>query len=572
MWNEECGMKNVMISMIILAAMIYAACNSVENPKDDIIDGNPVTPAVVSAPFSRGVNFSGWFETSDAQRIPFNQYTENDFINVKSLGADVIRLPVRLHDMTNGSPDYQLASIFLRLLDMAVNWAEKHQLYIIIDNHSFHPVNPTQSDIGKVLIPVWEQIAQRYKNRSGYVVYEILNEPHGIPDDLWGEIQGRAIDAIRKYDQKHWIIAGGTDYNSFNKLTAIPKYKDPLLIYTFHYYDPFLFTHQGANWSPPLEHLSGVPFPYDPKRMPKVPLKLRGTWAEGGLQNYQQNASANHLMDILDRVTAFSNERNVPVFCGEYGVFIPNSNNEDRVTWYEFITKALDRRNISRTSWDYYGGFGIFNDGLKGDFYSDLNVDIVKALGFNPPPQVARNREPVKTGFSIFDDYTGSNMYAGFWGDDDAVFSFYDSNTAEGEYAIRCYNAGRYNSFWFAFERYADLSELAAAGFAVEFKAKSDKSVQFDVRFIMPETDSSIPWRMSYPIDQFSLPPDGKWHTIRIPLNQMHETGAWVNKTQTWHELKGEFSWANIVRLEFAAEHSELKGATYWVDSIKITR
>ncbi|MCL2265394.1 MAG: glycoside hydrolase family 5 protein [Treponema sp.] len=565
-------MRNLSKLIIIIAAFVFAACNTSEKPHNPLIDAEMVEPALLSAPFSKGVNFSMWFEAADAGRIPFTQYTEYDFQNAKSMGVDVIRMPVRLHDMTSGAPNYRLQPLLLKLLDMAVDWAEKYGLYIIIDNHSFSPDIETSDDINKVLIPVWEQIAQRYRNRSDYVVYEILNEPHGISYSRWGEIQGMALAAIRKYDQKHWVIVGGTEWNSYNQLYFIPDYKDSKLIYTFHYYDPFLFTHQGAGWSPPLQYLSGVPFPYDSKRMPSVPSELKGTWVEYNLTNYSKDASPAKLLDILDKVAAFSRQRNVPVFCGEYGVFIPNSHPEDRVRWYEFITNALDRRNISRTSWDYYGGFGIFNKNIKGDFFSDLNVDLVKAMKFNPPRQVPRDTSPLKTGFLIFDDFTERDIAAGFWGDEDAVFSFYDSNTADGEFAIRCYNAGLYNNFWFAFSRNGNLSELASKGFYVEFMARAEQAVRFDVRFLMPENQSSIPWRMSYLVDEKILPPDGRWHTIHIPLKAMYEQGAWINSTQTWMNPKGEFSWRNVEKLEFSIEHEGLKGRSFWIDSIKITQ
>ena len=134
------------------------------------------------------MNFSGWFEAYSAQGIPFTRYAEEDFAHVKSLGADVVRLPVRMHSMTAGAPSYTLDPLLLGFLDCAVDWAEKHELYIIIDNHSFDPVEATANDIDTILIPVWEQIARRYKDRGNYVIYEILNEPHGISDQRWGEI------------------------------------------------------------------------------------------------------------------------------------------------------------------------------------------------------------------------------------------------------------------------------------------------------------------------------------------------------------------------------------------------
>jgi len=558
--------------IILCLGFFLAACNStITTPTafNDYIETWPVEAVLVPAPFSKGVNFSGWFEANRADRISFSQYNEQDFANVKSLGVDVIRLPIKLNDMTGGAPDYTLDPLLFRFLDIAVDWAEKYEIYLIIDNHSFHPVNPLDDGIDEILIPVWAQVARRYSNRP-YVVYEILNEPHGISDERWGEVQGMAIDAIRMYDQKSPIIVGGTDYNSFNKLSSIPHYSDPNLIYTFHFYDPFLFTHQGASWAPPLEYLAGVPFPPARERMPRIPARLRGTWVEDSLRNdYPNDSSPSKLFAILDKVVAFSRERNVPVFCGEFGVYMRSSPPDDRVLWYEFAAKALDKRKISRASWDYYGGFGIFDIEGMADFYTDLNVGVVLALGFTPPPQIPRPAQQLKSGFTLFDDYPSREIYAGFWGDDDADFSFYETNAAEGEFAIRWNNSGRYNVFFFSFRNNGDFSELAKSGF-VEFLACTDKPVSFDVRFVNPENQSSIPWRMSYTIDEKTLIPDGRWHTIRIPLNEMKDQGAWVNSDQKWHNPRGEFSWHNVERLEFAAEHIEMKGYSILFDSIKI--
>ena len=558
---------------LVLFGLVFTTCSITTNATlsiDSYMETGYVDAVIVSAPFSKGVNFSGWFENSSAQRISFSQYDEQDFADVKSLGADVIRLPIKLHDMTSGEPDYTLDPLLLRFLDLAVDWAEKYQIYLIIDNHSFHPVDPTVYDIDKVLLPVWAQIAQRYKDRP-YVIYEILNEPHGISDRRWGEVQGMAIEIIRKYDQKTPIIIGGTDYNSYNKLSALPRYTDSNLIYTFHYYDPFLFTHQGASWTPPFEYITGVPFPADKNRMPKVPSKIRGTWAENRMWEYPRDASPSKLFAILDKVVAFSKERNVPVFCGEFGVYMRSSPPEDRVLWYEFAANALDKRNIPRASWDYYGGFGVFNFEGKGDFHSDLNTGVVRAMGFTPPVQIPRPVEPRRTGFTLFDDYPSREISSGFWGDEDTDFSFYDTNAVEGEFAIRWDNAGQYNAFFFTFSRNGDFSELVKAGYCIEFLARTEKPVSFAVRFLNPENSASIPWRMAYTIDENNLPPDGKWHKIRIPFRDMYEHGAWVNMEQKWLNPQNEFTWKNIEWLEFAAEHMNLKGYSIWFDSIKIT-
>jgi endoglucanase len=306
--------------------------------------------------------------------------------------------------------------------------------------------------------------------------------------------------------------------------------------------------------------------------MPRLPVRLRGTWAESALRNYSQEASPKRLLKILDDVVAFSRNRNVPVFCGEYGVYIPNSPPEDRVIWYEFVTNALDRRNISRTSWDYHGGFGIFNFNGRGDFNHDVNTAVVKAMGFNPPLQIPRNNEPLRTGFVIFDDFPGREITAGFWGNDETDFSFYDTNAADGEFAVRWSNTNRYSAFWFAFPRNGNFTELVRNGFFLEFKARTIRPARFDIRFIMNEDSSTIPWRKIFTINENNLPADGRWHTIRIPLGSMTEQGAWINSTSEWLDQRGEFSWDRINRLEFGAEHMDLTGISIWFDSIRITR
>jgi endoglucanase len=525
------------------------------------------------APFSRGVNFSQWFETPNAESIQFTRYIEQDFINVKSLGADVIRLPIRMHSMTTGAPGYTLNPLLFKFLDTAIDWAEKHRLYIIIDNHSFDPVAPTDENIDGILLKVWAQIAARYKNRSKYVVYEILNEPHGISDSRWGEIQGMAIETIRKIDPTHTIIVGGTGYNSIDKLFSLPEYSDTNLIYTFHFYDPHIFTHQGASWGDPsLASLAGVPFPADSGRIPKTPDDLKGTWIEEALKDYKNAAAFSTLTGSLDKTVAFSRERNVPVFCGEFGVYMIQSPAKDRAIWYGCIAGALERRNIARTSWDYFGGFGIFNNQAGGDFSSDLNINVVSAMGYITPPQRARPApRPISSGFTLYGDYPSRDFSMGYWGED-AVFSMYDPRSAEGEYAIRWGNAARYDAFWLEFNRNGDLSYLAEAGYCLEFRARTEKPAHFDIRFVNPENSASIPWRVRYSINEKTLPPDGKWHTIRIPLANMAEQGAWVSATEAWLGPQGKFSWKDVKQLDFVAEDNDLKNCIIWFDSIKIIK
>lgn len=73
-------------------------------------------------------------------------------------------------------------------------------------------------------------------------------------------------------------------------------------ISTFHFYAPFMFTHQGATWTDPsMKSLSGVPFPYDAKSMPACPPNLVGTWVEGTLNvSYATEGTPQRVMHTFD--------------------------------------------------------------------------------------------------------------------------------------------------------------------------------------------------------------------------------------------------------------------------------
>ena len=235
-------MKSLILSILLISTQLHGQDSS-----------------ATALPFSKGVNLTNWFQANSPGSIDFSKYTYEDFSDIKTLGVDVIRLPINLHSMTQGAPDYSLDPLFLFFLDKVVDWAEELDFYLILDNHTFDPSDATNPQIGDILNPVWLQMAQHFNSRSDKILYEILNEPHGISHDLWNSIQGDVIQTIRSVDTTHTIIVGGADYNSYNSLSKIPAYEDDNLIYTFHF-DPFVLTHQQVG-QPSMTDLSGIPFP-----------------------------------------------------------------------------------------------------------------------------------------------------------------------------------------------------------------------------------------------------------------------------------------------------------------------
>ncbi|MFN7116435.1 MAG: cellulase family glycosylhydrolase [Saprospiraceae bacterium] len=523
-------------------------------------------------PFRRGVNLTNWFQAGNVRQIQFTKYTKKDFENIKSLGCDVIRLPINLHFMTDGAPNYNIDPLFYTFLDQVVNWAEELQIHLILDNHTFDPAANTDPNVGIILEKVWKQMAAHYKDRSNYIYYEVLNEPHGIADALWNSIQQSVVTAIRTIDTKHTIIVGPAGWNSYNNLAAMPVYNDTNLIYTFHFYDPFVFTHQGATWGEPsMAALANVPFPYNATKMPVFPAALRGTWVESAFNNYQNDGTVAKVKQLIDIAVQFKQSRNVKIFCGEFGVYIPNSNNEDRVFWYDTVRKYLEEKGIAWTSWDYHGGFGIYNKGGNDLFEHDLNVPLLRALGFNVPVQLPFALRPDSTGFLIYTDYIENQMVEASYTNGTLDFYSTEQPTA-GERCLYWTGANQYNAIGFDFKPNKDLSYLVNNNFVLDFWVRGNTpGARFDIRFVDTKTSdpNDHPWRMRVTIDESRAKWDNQWRQVRIPLKNFVEQGSWDNNT--WYNPQGKFDWKAIDRLEIVSEHSALTNVKFWFDQMQVT-
>ncbi|MEO0334062.1 MAG: cellulase family glycosylhydrolase, partial [Bacteroidota bacterium] len=388
--------------------------------------------------------------------------------------------------------------LFYEFLDLVIDWTEELDIHLILDNHTFDPAESTDPAVGDILKIVWPQLAARYRDRSEKLYYEVLNEPHGIEAEVWNTIQGEVIDAIREVDTKHTIIVGGNNFNSYRSLTGMPNYDDDNLIYTFHFYDPFIFTHQGASWtSPSMVSLKDVPFPYQASEMPSFPNDLRGSWIESAFNGYNQEGNVARVKSLIEIAAQFQRERQVPVFCGEFGVYIPNSDESSRVFWYEEVRKMLEEANISWTIWDYHGGFGLFEEGGNGLFEHDLNTPLLEALDFIIPTQTEYEMLPESTGFLIYDDFVGEQI--NIRSPSNGRINLYASDQPNnGQYCLYWTEAEQYNTIAFDFTPNKDFSQLVESEYFLSLLIRgTDPSLRFDIRWLDTDAGANdLPWRM----------------------------------------------------------------------------
>ena len=280
------------------------------------------------------------------------------------LGFTTLRLPVAFNYWTSDKLPYKITETgYFAAIDSILKWAGQYHLKVIIDNH-----NGSLDDSVKVMqaLPrveaIWRQIASHYKyTNPDEVFFELYNEPHYISDIQWKECALQLIKVVHDIAPEHTIIIGGAGWNSIHGLIQMGTLPDTNIIYTFHFYDPFLFTHQGAVWAG-VKATSNihVPFPYDPDTMPPVNPECIGTYGENNYKNYKQASSKAFLEKELLEAKGFSKKYNVPIFCGEWGSYKKYSDAESRCRYTSTIKTLLESLHIPFAYWEWDQSFSFF--------------------------------------------------------------------------------------------------------------------------------------------------------------------------------------------------------------------
>ena len=229
------------------AIFVFAALSVL--PSDDAS-----AQVVPSADLGKGVNFGNMLEA------PFEGAWEltvepEFFTRVVEAGFDHIRLPVSwtYHALTE--PPYTVDLEFFDRIDEVLAMAEAVDVKVILNDHHHDELDENPIAESPRFLAIWDQIATRYADRGDWLLFEILNEPHGMftqNPELWNALQSDTLDIIRATNPTRKVLIAPVDYNSINKLELLEIPDDSNLIASVHYYAPFDFTHQGAPWINPL--------------------------------------------------------------------------------------------------------------------------------------------------------------------------------------------------------------------------------------------------------------------------------------------------------------------------------
>jgi aryl-phospho-beta-D-glucosidase BglC (GH1 family) len=319
-----------------------------------------------AATLTRGINASGWFGGwGDYKPERTSTWiTSDDLKLMRSLGLTYVRIGVDPVYFGYGRADAPGKEALWKRLDDAVDLALNNGL--IVDLCVFPRDDYKQqlaNDRGAAqFLFLWEALAKHFANRDpDRILFELMNESEVQDPFRWIGIESSVVTAIRRVDATHTILASGAHYDSLDDLLVTEPLADENIIYTFHYYEPYQFTHQGATWgSPEWLYYKNIPFPATVDALDSTLKSIPSDIARYQLFLY---AAGNWTPETIRERIAFAanwgHEHNVPILCNEFGAFRDTAPPDSRARYIEAVRSALEANHIGWAMWDWSGNFGL---------------------------------------------------------------------------------------------------------------------------------------------------------------------------------------------------------------------
>lgn len=314
----------------------------------------PLYNHVVQDNFKIGINLTGLERHWDNK--PWNYKNTITHINeLYEKGIRDIRLPISFEHQFSK----QSKRSFLRKLKKIIKHVKKKNMSLIICYFDHKMEKETRFTNVDIIKKNWKYISYKLKKYSDCIYYEIVNEPNLYPQE-WNRTVHELVSTIREKDKKTKILIGATNYNSIYELSRKTPYAYENLIYVFHFYEPFLFTHQGANWVGNQSTTTDLPYPYDSIVMPKINPKAIGTAGQINYKDYKHMANKTSLTHKIDLVVNWANKNKVKIWCTEFGT-ISSISEHHRQNYFTDLISIFKKQNIKCYLWEYKGNFGVEN-------------------------------------------------------------------------------------------------------------------------------------------------------------------------------------------------------------------
>ncbi len=355
--------------IITLSLFIVILCSSCAQPYSRTPDSvpsavpteMPISPLPTSLPRSvstpglsptlhRGINFGNMLEAPNEGEWGLT-VQEEYFDLVKEAGFDFVRLPVRWNTHAQQDWPYTIDPAFFERVDQVVDWALQRDLTLILDFHHYEEMMWDPWSNKDRFLGIWKQVAEHYKDYPSNVLFELLNEPNDqLNAQLWNEYVVQALAVVRESNPTRDVIIGPTSWNAYDWLSTLDVPADEHLIVTFHYYLPFQFTHQGAEWAGD-----------------EAQKWLGTTWDATDAEKAEITAH-------FDSVAEWAQRKDVRILLGEFGAY-SKGDMDSRARWTEYVRSEAERHGFAWAYWEMASGFGAYDPSAH-----QWRDDLLKAL------------------------------------------------------------------------------------------------------------------------------------------------------------------------------------------------
>lgn len=361
------GMANVAVLTAVIGSGTIA-CTAFQLPKN--YDPLP-SPQTFSRQerFSYGVNLSHWWAQESAETYSDDwltkSVTDEELAAIRDMGFRHVRLPVSWTSIGLEHPGDGIDPNRLTLLDNLVQKLNGFGLGVILD---LHPEDGEKANITRSperiaqLKSFWREVIKKTRHISSeWLEYEVLNEPRTESPSGWWQKQGEIVAFMRTLTPDHTIVVNADKYAIVTELIQQRPYDDANIVYNFHFYEPFTFTHQSTPYiNDGLKGIYGLAYPTDRDNIDSrhqfvTNQKALDMIDEYGHQTWNRDQIYRRIRPVMD----WANHYHVAVSCNEFGVWKYGAPPESRIAWTSDVRSAFERSHVSWTMWEWRGPFGV---------------------------------------------------------------------------------------------------------------------------------------------------------------------------------------------------------------------
>jgi hypothetical protein len=383
----------------------------------------------------RGMNLWPWFSLTREFAAPRTDYdwppyqadravpTSRDLAALRAAGIDFVRLPVDPGPLLAFSGERR--ERLIRDVIAAIELANENALSVVLNlhvneaTHHFNSRNllggPNAPLFPRYLALVHELATRLSRLDPARVAFEPVNEPpQGCGAADWSRVQAELLQAARLAAPRLTLVASGACGGMIAGLEALDPalLPDANIIYTFHFYEPYVFSHQGAPWmssEPMYRYLNAVPWPgsagtrqrtfdavatrmaADTTTPPAQKHEVAATITRALDQYFDANPDRRFIEKYFARVTAWADRHGVDrsrILLGEFGALRSDDRYvaapaPDRARYVRDVREVCEAAGMPWAFWNLFDGMGLTID----DWSRDFDPAIVAALGLRRPAQ-----------------------------------------------------------------------------------------------------------------------------------------------------------------------------------------